>query len=105
MPKQMTKRVAPPRYDNAFKQVAIRMVTEQKLPVKQVASKLGICIDTLRSWLKKSGLNPVAENRNNTLSKKLRDLEAQIRNLNKQLEHKNEVIDTLKKSIGIISHP
>lgn len=105
MSKQATKRVAPPRYDDAFKQGAISMVTEQKLPVKQVASELGICVDTLRSWLKRAGLNPVTENRNNTLSKKVHALEVQIRSLHKQLDHKNAVIDTLKKSIGIISNP
>ena len=105
MSNQTAKRSAPPRYDDAFKQGAIQMVTEQKLSVKQVASELGICIDTLRSWLRKSGVNPVAENRNNNLSKKVHELEAQIRNLNKKLDHKDAVIETLKKSIGIISNP
>ena len=99
------KREEIPRYDDAFRQGAVRMVTEQKLPIPQVASELGICVDTLRSWLKKKGLNPVAENRSNTLTKKVHELEARVRNLQKQLKHKDEVIDTLKKSIGIISNP
>jgi hypothetical protein len=81
------------------------MVTGQKLPVKQVAFELDICMDNLRSWLRKSGVNPVAENRNNHLSKKVHELEAQIRTLNKKLDHKDAVIETLKKSIGIISNP
>ncbi|MBP2655977.1 MAG: hypothetical protein H6Q73_3546 [Firmicutes bacterium] len=104
MSKQTAKRTAPPHYDDAFKKGAIQMVTEQKLPIKQVAAELGICIDTLRSWLRKSGLNPVSENHNNNISKKIHDLETQIRDLNKKLAHKDEVIDTLKKSIGIISN-
>ncbi len=95
MEKQTTKKVAP-RYDDAFKEGAIKMVIEQKLPVRQVAKELGICTDTLRSWLKKSGLDPIVENHSNTLNKKVHDLEAQIRILNKKLDHKDEVIETIK---------
>ena len=40
---------APPRYDEAFKAGAVRMVTEQGRPSREVAAELGICIDTLRS--------------------------------------------------------
>ena len=47
---------APPRYDNAFKTGAVKMVTEQGRSVKETASDLGICVDTLRSWLKTSGV-------------------------------------------------
>lgn len=46
------KGMAPPRYDEKFKEGAIRLVTEQGRPSREVASELGICIDTLRSWLK-----------------------------------------------------
>ena len=45
------KHPAPPRYDEAFKAGAVRMVTEQGRPSREVAAELGICIDTLRSWL------------------------------------------------------
>ena len=48
--------IAPPRYDEAFKAGAIRMVTEQGRPGTEVAKELGICIDTLRSWLKAAGV-------------------------------------------------
>lgn len=50
------KRTAPPRYDDAFKAGAVRQVTEQGRQPVDVAKELGICIDTLRSWLKASGL-------------------------------------------------
>jgi transposase len=33
----------------AFKAGAVRMVTEQGRPSREVAAKLGVCIDTLRS--------------------------------------------------------
>ena len=45
-----------PRYDDAFKAGAVRQVTEQGRQPVDVAKELGICIDTLRSWLKASGL-------------------------------------------------
>lgn len=49
------KHQAPPRYDEAFKAGAVRMVTEQGRPSREAAAELGICIDTLRSWLESGG--------------------------------------------------
>ena len=43
--KNSKKRAAPPRYDEAFRAGAVRMVTEQGRPSKEVAQELGICID------------------------------------------------------------
>lgn len=105
MQKQTTKRQAHPHYDDAFKQGAIHMITDEKRPLKQVASDLGICVETLRSWLKKSGINHSQTNHDNNLNKKIREFEAQVRSLNKTIDHKDEVIFTLKKSIGILSNP
>lgn len=48
------KGTMPPRYDEAFKTGAVKMVTEQSRLAKEVAAELGICIDTLKSWLKRS---------------------------------------------------
>ena len=42
------KHPAPPRYDEAFTAGAVRRVTEQGRPSREVAAELGICIDTLR---------------------------------------------------------
>jgi len=80
------------------------MITEQQLPIKQVAAELGICLDTLRAWLRNAGLNPLTENHSNNIPKKVHDLEALVHDLNKKLVHKEEVINTLKNSIGIISN-
>ena len=38
------KGTMPPRYDEAFKSGAIKMVTEQGRPSKDVAAELGICV-------------------------------------------------------------
>ena len=64
----MKKGTLPPRYDEAFKAGAIKMVTEQGRPTKEVAAELGICIDTLRAWLKRAGFQPGATDRQKTTS-------------------------------------
>ena len=100
------KQTAPPRYDEAFKAGAVRMVIEQGRPSREVAKELGICIDTLRSWLKAAGApTPGQADRQNRDAKRLRELEAENRALRKKLEEKDEAIDILKKSVGILSKP
>ncbi len=92
------KHPAPPRYDEAFKAGAVRMVTEQGRPSREVAAELGICIDTLRSWLKAAGApSPGQADRQNRDARRLRELETEIRALRKKLEEKDGVIDILKK--------
>ena len=99
--KNSKKRAAPPRYDEAFRAGAVRMVTEQGRPSKEVAQELGICIDTLRSWLKAAGVQMGQADRQNRNARR----EAEVRALRKKLAEKDEVIELLKKSIGIISKP
>ena len=79
---------------------------EQGRPSREVAAELGICIDTLRSWLKAAGApSPGQADRQNRDARRLRELEAEIRALRKKLEEKDGVIDILKKSVGILSKP
>ena len=105
MENKRKKGIAPPRYDEAFKAGAIRMVTEQGRPSTEVAKELGICIDTLRSWLKAAGVQAGQADRQNRDSRRTRELEAEVRALRKQLAEKDEVINVLKKSVGILSRP
>ena len=70
-----------------------------------MAKELGICIDTLRSWLKASGVQLGEARRQNREQQRIRELEAEVRALRKQLGEKEEVIDILKKSVGILSKP
>ncbi len=93
------------RYDDAFKQGAINMIVEQKMPLKKVSQELGVSTDSLRTWLRNANFNPVDKNSNNNLTKKVRDLEAQIKLLQKEISKKDEAIEILKKSIGIIYNP
>lgn len=89
------KGTMPPRYDEAFKSGAFKMVIEQGRPSKEVATELGICIDTLKSWLKHAGFQLGATDRQNRNDKRQRELETEIRSLRKQLVEKDEVIDVL----------
>ena len=96
MAQKERKHVAPPQYDEAFKAGAVRLVTEQGRPSREVAAELGVCIDTLRSWLKAAGAPaPGQADRQNREDRRVRDLEAQNRALRKKLEEKDEVIDEL----------
>ena len=83
----------------------MRLVTEQGRQPTKVAKELGICIDTLRSWLKASGVQMGQASRQNREQQRIRELEAELRGLRKQLGEKDEVIDILKKSVGILSKP
>ena len=96
---------APPRYDAACKEGAIRLLTEEGRPMREVAEELGGCTDTIRNWLKASGIQPKETERQNRLERRQRDLEAENRALRKQLAQKDEVIEILKKSVGILSRP
>jgi len=102
---QTQKRKTNIRYDETFKEGAIKMVTEQKIPVPQAAKELGITDDTLRNWLKKAGLNPKIESKNNYLLKKVRELENQLKAKKAEVEQLKEANEILKKSIGIICNP
>ena len=103
--KKGKKDIAPPRYDEVFKAGAVRLVTEQGRQPTEVAKELGICIDTLRNWLKASGVEMGQASRQNREQQRVRELEAENRRLRKQLGEKEEVIDILKKSVGILSKP
>ena len=96
---------APPRYDEEFKKGAMALVTEKGMPLKTAAKDLGICPDTLRSWLNASGYKPAEVAKQHRAHSSQKELEADIKKLRKQLAEKDEVIEILKKSVGILSQP
>jgi len=101
----MEKKKAPPRYDAAFKEGAVKLVTEHGRQPKEVADELGISVTSLRDWLKLSGVSPKEAGRSNKDAKRIKELEAQLREVRKQSAEKDEVIAVLKKSVGILSKP
>ena len=92
------KGMAPPRYDEAFKEGTIRMVTEQGGLSSDVAQELDICVDTLRSWLKKAG----QANRLNREQQKIKELETKLKIFKKTTILKRRGHRHLKK---ISRHP
>lgn len=99
------KGVTPPRYDAAFKDGAVKLVTQQGRSPREVAEELGISIDSMRAWLKAVGVKAGEASRDNRESRRIRELESQARELRRQIAEKDEVIDVLKKSVGIFSKP
>lgn len=95
--KQKKKGTPPPRYNEAFKAGTVRNVTEQGRESREVAKDLGICIDTLCSWLKAAGVQLGQVSHTTREQQRIRESEAEIRAMCKQLVEKDEVIDILKK--------
>ena len=100
MARKSQKGKAPPRYDEAFKAEAVRLVTEERRPAREVAAELGICVDTLRGWLRDAGAGTAREQ---DRAARAKELEAEVRALRKALAQREEEVEILKKSIGIVS--
>lgn len=83
--KKTEKGTPPPRYNEAFRSNAVRLVIEQGRQLTEVAKELGICIDTLCSWLKTSRIQMGQASRQNWEQQRIRELEAENRALRKQL--------------------
>ena len=70
-----------------------------------MAKELGISVDTMRNWLKGIGVKAGQADRANRDVRRQRELESEVRALRKQIAEKDEVIEVLKKSVGILSKP
>lgn len=105
MAQKANTHTAPPRYDDTLKQGTVRMVTEQKRPIKEAASDMGICTDTLKKWLKDAGIQPIAADHGNRDAKNISGLEPENHSLRKSLSEKEEAFEIPKKSVGILSRP
>lgn len=81
-------------YPEAFKQEAIRVVTEQGMPRGQVARDLGIDPDTLRRWLRAASTPPPPAGTPTA---------AELARLRRELEQTRMERDILQKAIGIFS--
>jgi transposase len=70
-----------------FKQSAVRLVAEQKYSVREAAKSLGIGVNTLRYWIARSkGGPPGWAGDEETLRKRVRELEAQVEKLKTERE-------------------
>ena len=79
------------RYPEEFKIQAVKQVTEKKLPVSEVAARLGVSVHSLYAWVKrytKPQEQRVEED----------DQSAQVRRLRAELKRVTEERDILKKA-------
>ena len=95
------KHEAPPRYDAAFKEGAIRLVTEEGRPMREVAEELGICTDTIRNWLKASGIQPKETERQNRLERRQRDPKKIRRHTFQTIEDKYRFIQSASAGVSV----
>ena len=87
------------RYDEEFKAHAVRMVVEQNRSTTEVASDLGVSQPTIRRWVRRRS-EP-----QDSMVKRLSELEAENKKLKKQLANAEETVDILKKSVAIFVKP
>ena len=80
-----------PRYPEEFKIQAVNQVTEKKLPVADVAARLGVSTHSLYAWIKRYS-KPQAERQQDD------DQHAELRRLRAELKRVTEERDILKKA-------
>ena len=81
-------------YPDEFKQEAVRLVNEQRLPAGRVARELGVDPETLRRWLRAQA--PAA-------SSEPLPPAAELARLRREVERLRMERDILKKALGIFS--
>ena len=87
-------------YPDEFKQEAVRLLREQRLPRSQVARDLGIDPETLRRWTRDLAPDAVAA-QDTAITPPVSAAElARLRRENEQLRMERDI---LKKAIGIFS--
>jgi transposase len=74
-------------YPEAFRREAIELVRSQQGSIKQIASDLGICHETLRHWLKQSDIDSGKKEGLTTDERsELRELRRRVRTLEAERE-------------------
>jgi transposase len=91
----------PPRYTDEFKMEAVKQVTVNGYGIKETAERLGVNVESLRSWIKKFESPEAIAKTNQELSSHL-----EIKRLQKELKRVTEERDILKKAAAYFaSHP
>lgn len=87
------------RYDAEFKASAVALVRERQCKPSEVAKDLGITTETLERWINERVETTLEE------KDKIRQLEADIRKLKKELADQKEISEILKKAAAIFIRP
>lgn len=104
MTKKKTAGATPRRYDEAFKQEAVRLWQSSGRAAEHTARELGISVFNLYEWRKRADrLNRAAGATGPSGSQVA--LQAENERLKKELARMTEQRDILKKAAGILSEP
>jgi len=87
-------------YPAEFKQEAVRLLNEQRLPRSQVARDLGIDAETLRRWARELAPDTASTGATSNAPPVSAAELARLRRENEQLRMERDI---LKKAIGIFS--
>ena len=87
------------RYDEEFKEHAVKMVVERNRSITEVASDLGVSQPTIRRWVKERTEPGDSANR------RLAELAVENKKLKRKSENAEETIDVLEKSVAIFVNP
>jgi transposase len=79
------------KYSEEFKVEAVKQVTVQGHPARQVAKRLGVSLDTMYRWVRERGRDPALQRAESEKDARLRRLEAELRRV-------TEERDILKKA-------
>lgn len=79
------------RYSDEFKAEAAKQVTEQGRSVREVATRLGVSIDSLYGWVREQRKAPLVRQADASQAAEVRRLQAEVRRL-------TEERDILKKA-------
>ena len=99
----MQERSVRKKYDRQFKEEAVRLVTEGKRPVTEVARGLGIHENLLHTWKRKYQEDPTCSFPGKGY---LRPQDEEFKRLQKENANLKEEREILKKALAIFSkHP
>ena len=79
------------KYTTEFKVEAARQVIDQGRPVREVASRLGVSIDSMYAWVREQRKAPAVRHADNALAVENRRLQAELKRV-------TEERDILKKA-------
>lgn len=82
------------QYDEAFKIETVKYISENNKPVAQVASEVGVSVNTVHGWVKKYGQQPEVK-AVQTFSSEV----AELRALQKEIRDLKEENEILKKAM------
>ena len=71
-----------------FREAAVRLVTEQNYGVREAGRSLGVGVNTLRYWIRRSrgGRSGPGASEDQALRRRVRELEAQVQKLTTERE-------------------